>query len=240
MARRPKQPTRADQPAPTGLLHVLGLVRSVVPPMNPAGRPFVLVPAAIAVLGRRSPTLRRTSTAAAVACAVFFREPGRVPPQRPGIVLAPADGIIALQDTAVPPAELGLGSAPVPRVSIFLSVLDVHVQRSPVTGTVRRVVHTPGRFLSADLPAASTDNERTCVLLHTDDGHDVGVVQIAGLLARRIVCHLAEGGRTVRGATYGLIRFGSRVDTYLPVGSRVLVDVGQRMVGAETVLAELP
>jgi phosphatidylserine decarboxylase len=235
VARRPKQPD-----APTGAAHLVGLVRSVVPPLNPAGRPFVLVPAVLAVLGRRSPALRRTATVAALACAAFFREPARVAPQRPGLVVAPADGVVALQDTAVPPAELGLGSAPVPRISVFLSVLDVHVQRSPVGGTVSRVVHTPGTFLSADLPAASTDNERTCVLLRTDDGHDVGVVQIAGLIARRIVCHLAEGDRTERGATYGLIRFGSRVDTYLPVGSRVLVDVGQRMVGAETVLAELP
>ena len=235
MARRPKG---AD--APTGLLHVAGLVRSVVPPLNPAGRVFVLVPAAVAVLGRRSPVVRRGSTLAALVCAAFFREPVRVPPTRPGLVVAPADGVVALQDTAVPPSELGLGSAPVPRVSVFLSVLDVHVQRSPVGGTVARVVHTPGAFLSADLPAASTDNERTCVLLHTDDGHRVGVVQIAGLVARRIVCHLTEGDRTERGATYGLIRFGSRVDTYLPVGSRLLVDVGQRMVGGETVLAELP
>lgn len=235
MARRPKQPTDA-----AGLRHLAELVRAVVPPLHPAGRPFVLVSAAVAVLGRRSTLLRRTGTVAALACAVFFREPHRVPPVRPGLVLAPADGTVALVDTVAPPAELGLGVGALPRVSVFLSVLDVHVQRSPVTGTVRSVVHTPGAFLSADLPAASTDNERTCLLLRTGDGHDVGVVQIAGLLARRIVCRVGPGDTVTRGATYGLIRFGSRVDTYLPTGSRVLVDVGQRTVGAESVLAELP
>jgi phosphatidylserine decarboxylase len=224
----------------SGVGHLVELVRSVVPPLNPAGRPFVAVPAAVAVLTRRHPLVRHTATVTAVACAAFFREPTRVPPQRPGLVLAPADGVVALRDTAVPPAELDLGSAPLPRVSVFLSVFDVHVQRSPVTATVHRVVHTPGCFRSADLAAASIDNERTSVHLRTDDGHDLAVVQIAGLIARRIVCHLDEGQHVQRGATYGLIRFGSRVDTYLPAGSRVLVDVGQRMVGAETVLAELP
>jgi len=237
MARRPKP---ADAQPPTSVRHVLDLVRETIPPLHPAARPFVLAPAALAVLGRRSPLLRRTGAVAALACATFFREPCRVPPQRPGLVVAPADGTVALVDTAVPPPELGMDGAAVPRVSVFLSVLDVHVQRIPVGGTVHRLAYQPGRFLSADLPAASESNERNSMWLHTEDGHDVAVVQIAGLIARRIVCDVRQGERVGRGQTYGMIRFGSRVDTYLPPGSRVLVDVGQRMVGAESVLAVLP
>lgn len=235
MARRP-----SPSGEPTGFRHLLGLVRKAIPPLHPAGRPFVAVPAVLAVLGHRRTVLRRTATVATLAGAAFFRAPTRVPPSRLGIVLSPADGLVALAGAAVPPAELGLGTGPLPRVSVFLSILDVHVQRSPVSATVTQVVHTPGRFTSADLPSASTDNERTCVHLRTADGHDVLVVQIAGLIARRIVCDLHPSDQVRMGATYGLIRFGSRVDTYLPVGSRVLVDIGQRMVGGETVLAELP
>lgn len=235
MARRPARPSPR-----TGLGHVVELVRETVPPMHPAGRPFVVGAAAVGLLGRRSVLLRRTAAAAALGCAAFFRAPNRVPPTRPGLVVAPADGVVAVVDEALPPGELGLAATPVPRVSVFLSLLDVHVQRSPVTATAVAVVHTPGQFLSADLPDASAVNERTAVHLRTSDDHDVVVVQIAGLLARRIVCDLHPGQHTTRGATYGLIRFGSRVDTYLPPGSRVLVSPGQRMVGAETVLAELP
>ncbi len=241
MARRPKPADAAADPQrPTSLRHVLELVRESVPPLHPAGRPFVLAPAALAVLGRHSPLLRRTGTLAALACAAFFREPSRVPPQRLGLVVAPADGTVALVDTAVPPPELGMPPTALPRVSVFLSVLDVHVQRSPVGGTVHCLAYQPGKFLSADLPQASEQNERNSMWLRTEDGHDVVVVQIAGLLARRIVCDVAQGEQLGRGQTYGMIRFGSRVDTYLPAGSRILVDIGQRMVGAETVLAELP
>jgi len=241
MARRPKPADAAADPQrPTSLRHVLELVRESVPPLHPAGRPFVLAPAALAVLGRHSPLLRRTGTLAALACAAFFREPSRVPPQRLGLVVAPADGTVALVDTAVPPPELGMPPTALPRVSVFLSVLDVHVQRIPVGGTVHCLAYQPGKFLSADLPQASEQNERNSMWLRTEDGHDVVVVQIAGLLARRIVCDVAQGEQLGRGQTYGMIRFGSRVDTYLPAGSRILVDIGQRMVGAETVLAELP
>jgi len=240
MARRPKPADASVAQAPSRVRHAFDLVRETIPPLHPAGRPFVLAPAALAALGRRSPLLRRTGTVAALACATFFREPRRVPPQRPGLVVAPADGTVALVDTAVPPAELGMDGAAVPRISVFLSVLDVHVQRSPVGGTVHRLAYQPGGFLSADLPAASDSNERNSMWLHTDDGHDVAVIQIAGLIARRIVCDIQQGEQVRRGQTYGMIRFGSRVDTYLPTGSRILVDVGQRMVGAESVLAELP
>ncbi|MFE9784593.1 phosphatidylserine decarboxylase [Nocardia salmonicida] len=236
MARRPTPPGTPDT---TGVGHVVDLVRAAVPPLHPAGLPFVAVPLAVAVVGGRNKWVRRAGLTAAAACAAFFRHPHRVPPNRSGIVVAPADGEVALVDTAVPPVELGLGDQPLPRVSIFLSVLDVHVQRVPVSGTVREVLHQPGKFLSADLPEASDANERNSMVIDTADGKQVVVVQIAGLLARRIVCDARVGDLLTIGDTYGLIRFGSRVDTYFPVGTELLVAPGQRTIGAETVLAVL-
>lgn len=244
------------------LTHLVHLARDHVPPMHPAGRPFVLGLAGAALVGRR--VWRPLGTAAALATAataLFFREPRRVPPNLPGAVAAAADGTVSVVDEAVPPAEIGtalgaapgtaLGTAPgtalgtaelrpVPRVSVFLSVFDVHVQRAPVTGTVRAVAYRPGKFLSADLDKASEDNERNTVLLTTRGGHDVVVVQIAGLVARRIVCDARPQQRLEIGQTYGLIRFGSRVDVYLPHASTVLVRPGQRTVGGETVIGKLP
>lgn len=236
MARRPTPPGTPDT---TALGHMADLVRAAVPPLHPAGLPFVAVPLAVAVVGGRNKWVRRAGIGAALACATFFRHPHRVPPNRAGVIVAPADGEVALVDTAVPPAELGLGDAPLPRVSVFLSVLDVHVQRVPVAGTVRDVRHQPGKFLSADLPEASDANERTSMVIDTADGKQIVVVQIAGLLARRIVCDAQPGDVLTIGDTYGLIRFGSRVDTYFPVGTEPLVTVGQRTIGAETVLAVL-
>jgi phosphatidylserine decarboxylase len=216
-------------------------VRSSIPPIHPGGRPIIASVAAAALLTRaltgRGGLL---GVAATAGVAAFFRAPHRVPPSRPGVVVAPADGTVRVVDTAVPPAELGLTGGPRPRVSVFLSLLDVHVQRIPADGTVLAVEYRAGAFLSADLPAASTENERTAILLHTVEGYDMAVVQIAGLLARRIVCQVAPGDEVAAGEIYGLIRFGSRVDTYLPPGSRPLVSAGQRSVGGETVLAELP
>ncbi|MGW0183779.1 phosphatidylserine decarboxylase [Nocardia sp. NPDC003345] len=237
MARRPTPPGTPERSGPA---HLADLVRNAIPPLHPAGLPFVAAPLAVAVLGRRRRWIRRGGLAAALASATFFRHPNRVPPNRPGVVVAPADGEIALVDTAAPPAELGLGDSPLPRVSIFLSVLDVHVQRIPVSGVVRDVQYRRGQFKSADLPEASDANERSSMLLDTDGGEQVVVVQIAGLLARRIVCDAAPGDRVTIGDTYGLIRFGSRVDTYFPAGTRPLVNVGQRTIGGETVLAVLP
>ena len=208
--------------------------------MHPAGLPFIAGGLGVAVAGRRYRWLRRAGLLTAGACAGFFRHPPRVPPNRPGVVVAPADGLICVIDTAAPPAELGLGDAELPRVSIFLSLLDAHVQRAPVSGEVIAVQHRPGRFGSADLAAASADNERVSMQLRTADGTDVVAVQIAGLLARRIICDVHAGDKLSIGDTYGLIRFGSRLDTYLPTGAQVLVSVGQRAVGGETVLAELP
>jgi phosphatidylserine decarboxylase len=237
VARRP----RADGENPTfDPRHVLSLLRSTVPPVHPAGLPFISAGLGVALAGRRYRWLRRAGLLTAGACAGFFRHPPRVPPNRPGVVVAPADGLICLVDTAAPPAELDLGAAALPRVSIFLSLLDAHVQRAPVSGEVIAARHRPGRFSSADLAAASDDNERTSLQIRTADGADVVAVQIAGLLARRIVCQAHPGDKLSIGDTYGLIRFGSRLDTYLPPGTEVLVSVGQRAIAGETVLAELP
>lgn len=227
--------------ATSRLTHLAGLVRNTVPPMHPAGRPFVATAAIGTLLLRRR--WRGAGFLGAIVtawCAWFFREPRRVTPSRAGIAVAPADGTVAGVEPAAAPAELGLGAAPLTRVSIFLSVFDVHVQRSPVGGSVRKIVYRPGAFLSADLDKASEANERNSVLLRDRDGRDVVVVQIAGLIARRICCSIREGDPVEAGGTYGLIRFGSRVDLYVPLGSRILVEPGQRAVGGETVLAELP
>ncbi|UXA07730.1 phosphatidylserine decarboxylase [Mycobacterium sp. SMC-2] len=240
MARRPRPigPTAED---PTfSPQHALELVRSTIPPVHPAGRPFIAAGLAVALAGRRHRWIRRAGLLAAGACAGFFRHPPRVPPTRPGAIVAPADGVVCVIDCAAPPAELGMGDAPLPRVSIFLSLLDAHVQRAPVSGEVIAVQHRPGRFGSADLAAASTENERTSLRIRTPTGADVVAVQVAGLLARRIICDARVGDKLSIGDTYGLIRFGSRLDTYLPAGAEPLVAVGHRAIAGETVLAELP
>ncbi len=194
----------------------------------------------MAMAGYRYRWLRRTGLLAAAACAGFFRHPPRVPPSRAGAIVAPADGVICVIDTAAPPTELSMGDAPLPRVSIFLSVFDAHVQRAPVSGEVVAVQHRPGRFGSADLPAASDDNERNSVRIRTANGAEVVAVQVAGLVARRIVCDAHVGDKLAIGDTYGLIRFGSRLDTYLPPGTEPVVRVGQRTIAGETILADLP
>ena len=237
MARRPRS---TDENLTFGPQRLVSLLRSTVPPVHPAGLPFISAGLGLALAGRRYRWLRRAGLLTAGACAGFFRHPRRVPPTRPGVVVAPADGLICLIDSAAPPPELELGDAELPRVSIFLSLLDAHVQRAPVSGEVIAVQHRPGRFGSADLAAASDDNERISMRIRTDGGVEIVAVQIAGLLARRIVCDVHAGDKLSIGDTYGLIRFGSRLDTYLPAGTEVLVSVGQRAVAGETVLAELP
>jgi phosphatidylserine decarboxylase len=227
-------------PGESPLVHAAKLVRDSVPPLHPGGRPVIAAVAAAAGAVRLL-TGRGTGVGllATAATAAFFRAPKRVPPARPGAVLAPADGTVALVEEVVPPPELDLPREPVTRVSVFLSVLDVHVQRIPMHGRVRSVQYVPGVFLSADLDKASTDNERSALVLDTQSGHALGIVQIAGLLARRIVCDVRAGDEVAAGETYGLIRFGSRVDTYLPPGVAPEVRVGQRTIGGETPLAVL-
>jgi phosphatidylserine decarboxylase len=236
-------PIGAAPPAPSGLSlpHVAGLIRAAIPPMHPGGRPLVAGVAAAAALVRAVTGRGAVAGALATAAtAAFFRNPRRVRPPLDGVVLAAADGTVATVSDVLPPAELDLPREPAPRVSVFLSVLDVHVQRIPADGRVIAVEYRPGVFLSADLDKASEDNERNALLLETTSGARIGVVQIAGLLARRIVCDVQPGAEVAAGETYGLIRFGSRVDVYLPFGSRVMVAVGQRTIGGETPLAELP
>ena len=215
-------------------------MRATVPPVHPAGLPFVSAGLGLALVGHRYRWVRRTGLLVAGACAGFFRHPSRVPPTRPGAVVAPADGLVCLIENAAPPPELEMGDAELTRVSIFLSLFDAHVQRAPVSGEVIAVQHRPGQFASADLPEASDVNERNSVRIRTEDGVEIVAVQIAGLLARRIVCDVHAGDKLSIGDTYGLIRFGSRLDTYLPAGAEVSVRIGQRAVGGETVLAELP
>jgi len=172
-------------------------------------------------------------------CYYFFRDPERVTPARPGLVVSPADGIVSLIEPAVPPAELGMADRPLTRVSVFMSVFNCHVNRSPVAGEVTAVAYRPGKFLNASLDKASVDNERNGLCIRMADGRDLAVVQIAGLVARRIVCFVKPGDRLRSGERFGLIRFGSRLDVYLPPGVAPLVEIGQTMVAGETVIAQL-
>jgi phosphatidylserine decarboxylase len=234
---RPARPPADDHQSEVSRL--VDLVRSTVPPVHPAGLPFIAGGLGLAAAGRRHRWLRNAGVSAAGACALFFRHPPRVPPTRPGLVVAPADGLVTLIDRAVPPPELNLSGAPMMRVSIFLSLFDAHVQRAPAAGEVVTIKYRPGQFMSADKDDASADNERNSLWIRTPDGIDVVAVQIAGLLARRIVCSAKIGDKLELGETYGLIRFGSRLDTYFPDTANVLVEIGQRAIGGETPLAAL-
>lgn len=169
----------------------------------------------------------------------FFRDPPRGVPQEDRLLIAPADGLVQMVVEAVPPAELGLGTEKLTRVSIFLSVFDVHINRTPCAGTVDIVAYRPGKFVNAAADKASEENERMAISLRRPDGITIGFVQIAGWVARRIVCYVKPGQELVAGERFGHIRFGSRTDLYLPAGTRLLVQPGQRMIGGETVMAEL-
>lgn len=175
---------------------------------------------------------------ATVFCVYFFRDPPRVAPVRAGLVLSPADGLVQMIEPAVPPAELDMGTDPRPRVSIFMRVTDVHVNRVPADGTIVRQAYRRGKFLNAHLDKASEENERNAIRMQTADGHDIAFVQIAGLVARRIVSELTDGQAVRAGERFGLIRFGSRLDVYLEPESAALVIEGQRVVAGETVLAD--
>ena len=172
-------------------------------------------------------------------CAYFFRDPERVTPLRDGLVISPADGRVSSIEEVMPPPELDLPREPITRISVFMNVFDVHVNRSPLDGVIRRIAYIPGAFINAELDKASEDNERQALTLELADGRLVGVVQIAGLIARRIVKFVNEGDRLMAGQRFGLIRFGSRVDVYLPKGVKAMACVGQRAVAGETVLADL-
>jgi phosphatidylserine decarboxylase len=212
----------------------------VLAPPHPAGRPFILGGLIAVMLGLvLGPWLAWLGLLFTLFCLFFFRDPERVPPGRAGAVVAPADGRVVSVAPAVPPAELGLGAMPRWRVSIFLSMINVHVNRVPVDGIITRIAYRHGSFVNASMDKASDENERNAIALRLADGREIAVVQIAGMIARRIVCTLREGDAVQAGARFGIIRFGSRTDLYLPEGVRPLVAVGQTMVGGETVLAEL-
>ena len=215
-------------------------LRAAFPPPHPAGRPFILGGAAVAVLGLfLGEWLTLPGVAFALFCLFFFRDPARVPPANPNALIAPADGRVLSVSHAVPPAELGLGDEPRWRVCIFLSVLNVHVNRIPATGTVTRIAYRHGAYVSASLDKASDVNERTALALRLPDGREIAVVQIAGLIARRILCSAREGDSVRMGERFGIIRFGSRTDLYFPANLTPLVSVGQTMVGGETLIADL-
>ncbi|WP_439596203.1 phosphatidylserine decarboxylase [Falsiroseomonas sp.] len=222
-------------------MSLISSVRLVVAKPHPAGRPFIYGGLAVAVIGGLllGGWLFWPGVIFTLFCLYFFRDPERVPPARGQVVLAPADGRVVLAGMAVPPEELGLGPAARYRICIFLSVLDVHVNRMPVDGAVTRIAYRAGAFLNASLDKASVDNERNALAIRMPDGRDVAVVQIAGLIARRILCHVREGDQVQAGDRFGIIRFGSRTDVYLPEGSRPLAQIGQLMIGGETVVAEL-
>lgn len=216
------------------------MISSVLVPIAREGRPFVAIGVVLAlVLIWLGPWTGAAGIALAGWVAYFFRDPPRTVPTREGLVVSPADGIVSMITEALPPPELNLGTEPLTRVSVFLNVFDVHINRSPVAGTVERVAYHPGKFLNASLDKASTDNERNGLAIRLADGRMIGVVQIAGLIARRIVCHARDGQHLKTGERFGLIRFGSRTDLFLPKGVAPLVAVGQRMIGGETVMADL-
>lgn len=220
------------------------------PPVHPEGRKFALMTAAASLIAAflAWETIAWPLFFLTFGVAAFFRDPERVVPQGENLIVSPADGIVSLIRQVEAPAELrlddgsgtrGLASGPVTRVSIFLSVFDVHINRAPIGGTVSRVVYIPGKFMNSDLDKASDENERQHVLIERTDGLAVGFTQIAGLVARRIVPFVKPGDMVGAGQRVGLIRFGSRVDVYLPAGTDARVVLGQRVIAGETVLAEL-
>jgi phosphatidylserine decarboxylase len=220
-------------------MSILNSIRSQLSPIHPEGYPFIGGFALLSiVLFIIWAPLGWFGIIATLWCAYFFRDPVRVTPIADGLVVCPADGRVSLVVNAVPPPELALGTVPLPRVSIFMSVFDCHVNRSPVGGRIERIVYTPGKFLNADLDKASEHNERNALVIVADAGR-VGVVQIAGLIARRIVSWTKQGQEIVAGERIGMIRFGSRVDVYLPAGTVPLVCEGQTALAGETVIAEL-
>jgi phosphatidylserine decarboxylase len=219
-------------------MSMLDSIRKQVTPIHPEGYIFIALFAIVAmVLHWLWSPLGWLGGFVTLWCAYFFRDPPRVTPVVDGLVVSPADGYVSSIGMFAPPPELGLGSDPMQRVSVFMSVFDCHVNRAPVTGRISRIAYKPGLFLNADLDKASEDNERNGMIIDAQQGR-FGVVQIAGLIARRIVSFVQEGQSLGVGERFGLIRFGSRVDVYMPAGARVMIGLGTRAVAGETVLAD--
>jgi phosphatidylserine decarboxylase len=219
---------------------VFDTITSIIAPIHREGYRFLAIFAVVTlVLFWIASPLGWLGVVATAWCAYFFRDPDRVTPLRDGLVISPADGRICAIEEVVPPAEIDVGPAQRIRVSVFMNVFDCHVNRSPIAGRVVAMTYVPGKFLNADLDKASEDNERQALTIETAGGVRLGVVQIAGLVARRIVCFVKQGEPLGVGERFGLIRFGSRVDVYLPPGKHPLVAVGQWTIAGETVLADL-
>ncbi len=218
----------------------MNMLDTFVKPMHPEGWRFVAIFGAVTlVLFWLWQPLGWIGLGLTVWCYYFFRDPVRAVPLDEGLIISPADGVISLIERAVPPAELGMGPEALLRVSVFMNVFNCHVNRMPVAGQIDAIAYRPGKFLNASLDKASADNERNSLAIRIADGRKVAVVQIAGLVARRIVC-FARVGQTLRmGDRFGLIRFGSRLDVYLPEGVEPQVALGQTMVAGETVIADL-
>jgi phosphatidylserine decarboxylase len=213
---------------------------TVLKPMHPEGIRFVGIFAAITfVLFLILEPLGWTGVILTIWCYYFFRDPKRSVPLGDSLVLSPADGVVSLIEPAVPPEELGMGSQPLTRVSVFMSVFNCHVNRMPVAGQIGAIAYRPGKFVSASLDKASADNERNSLAIDLPDGRKLAVVQIAGLVARRIVCFAKVGQSLRAGDRFGLIRFGSRLDVYLPDGVAPMVALGQTMIAGETIIADL-
>src|ERR1700716_3918474 len=219
-------------------MSITNSIRAQIPPIHPEGYPFIggFALASLILFWIWTP-LGWIGTLLTVWCALFFRDPARVTPVRDGLVVAPADGRISMVTEGIRPADPGPGARPLPRISIFMSVFNCHVNRSPVTGRIDRIAYRPGPFINAELDKASEDNERNSLVISTPDGR-IGVIQIAGLVARRIVSFVREGQSIGAGERFGLIRFGSRLDVYLPEGTKSLVSEGQTAVAGETILAD--
>jgi len=210
-----------------------------IKPMHPEGRKFVAIFAAITfVLFLLADFLGWIGVGLTVWCYYFFRDPKRATPTREGLLVSPADGVVSLIEKAVPPAELGMEDVALTRVSVFMSVFNCHVNRTPIAGKVAAIGYRPGKFFNASLDKASVDNERNSLCIEMADGRQIAVVQIAGLVARRIVCFVSKGQLMQTGERFGLIRFGSRLDVYLPEGVEPLVSLGQTMVAGESVIAD--
>jgi phosphatidylserine decarboxylase len=215
------------------------LLKTILIPINRAGWPFIAIFAALSIsLFILAQPLGWVGVILTLWCVYFFRDPDRTTPTRQGLIISPADGVIQYVDTAVPPAELEMGDGVRPRVCIFMNVFDVHVNRCPMDGAISKLSYRPGKFLNASLDKASEFNERQSYRLTTPDGADIAFVQIAGLVARRIVCQVKEEAQLKAGERFGLIRFGSRVDVYLPEGVSSQVIVGQKALAGETVIAD--
>ncbi len=216
------------------------MLNTVLVPINRAGWPFIaLFAAASAALALLAEPLGWAGAVLTLWCAYFFRDPERVTPTRQGLIVSPADGVVRFVDKAAPPAELEMGAAPRPRVAIFMNIFNVHVNRVPCDGVISKIAYRPGKFFNASLDKASQFNERNGVGMKTADGDQIAFVQIAGLVARRILCLLEDGQSVRAGERFGLIRFGSRVDVYLPDGIAPLVAPGQQAVAGETVIADV-